>query len=155
MTAIYLLDDAGIYTGPADIDPYSALPRCTLTPPPPLTGDQVAQWRDGAWAVLPARPHPPAPNPSAVQAQVITATQQRLDDFACTRNYDGILSAATYAASTVPKFAAEGQYAVQARDATWAALYALLAEVLAGERPLPASFDDVAPLLPSLTWPQF
>ena len=97
---------------------------------------------------------PPPKTPDAIREEVTAATQQRLDDFARTRNYDGILSACTYATSTLPRFAAEGQYAVQARDATWAALYALLADVQAGTRPVPASFDDVAPLLPPLEWPQ-
>lgn len=94
------------------------------------------------------------PDPPSLQDRVVTATQKRLDDFARTRNYDGILSACTYATSTVAKFAAEGLYAVQARDATWAALYALLAEVQAGQRPVPDGFEDVAPLLPPLEWPQ-
>lgn len=94
------------------------------------------------------------PDPPSLQERVVTATQQRLDDFARTRNYDGILSACTYATSTVPKFQAEGQYAVQVRDATWAALYALLDEVQAGTRQVPESFDDVTPLLPPLEWPQ-
>ncbi|MDD2711281.1 MAG: hypothetical protein PHU77_00035 [Simplicispira sp.] len=89
----------------------------------------------------------------SLQEQVVAATQTRLDDFARTRNYDGILSACTYATSTVPKFAAEGQYAVQARDATWAALYGLLEEVQAGTRPVPAGFGDVEPLLPAMEWP--
>ena len=94
------------------------------------------------------------PDPPSLQAMVVQATQARLDNFARTRNYDGILSACTYATSSVPKFAEEGQYAVQARDATWAALYVLLAEVQAGTRPAPASFDDVQPLLPVLEWPE-
>lgn len=93
------------------------------------------------------------PDPPSLQEQVVAATQKRLDDFARTRNYDGILSACTYATSTVPRFATEGQYAVQARDATWAALYVLLAEVQAGTRTAPESFDDVEPLLPALEWP--
>ena len=93
------------------------------------------------------------PGQPSLQEQVVAATQQRLDDFARTRNYDGILSACTYATSTVPRFAAEGQYAATARDATWAALYALLADVQAGARPAPASFGDVQPLLPDLEWP--
>lgn len=84
---------------------------------------------------------------------IIECSQQRLDDFARTRNYDGILSACTYATSTVPKFAAEGQYCVEARDATWAKLYAIMAEVEAGTRPLPAGFSDVEPDLPVLAWP--
>ena len=88
-----------------------------------------------------------------LQESVVAATQQRLDTFARTRNYDGILSACTYATSTVSQFAVEGQYAVQVRDATWAALYQILAEAEAGTRPVPASFDDVQPLLPALEWP--
>ena len=95
-----------------------------------------------------------ARNPVPLQQRIVDATQKRLDDFARTRNYDGILSACTYATSTVAKFAADGLYAVQARDATWAALYALLSEVQAGTRPVPDDFEDVAPLLPPLEWPQ-
>lgn len=88
-----------------------------------------------------------------LQQSIVDATQQRLDDFARTRNYDGILSACTYATSAVPKFAAEGQYAVQARDSTWAALYSFLADVQAGTQPVPSGFEDVEPLLPPLAWP--
>ncbi len=89
----------------------------------------------------------------ALQQSIVDATQQRLDEFARTRNYDGILSACTYATSAVPKFAAEGQYAVQARDATWAALYQFMADVQAGTQPVPTGFEDVEPLLPPLAWP--
>lgn len=88
-----------------------------------------------------------------LQVGIVNATQARLDDFARTRNYDGILSAATYAASGVLMFAGEGQYAVSARDQTWATLYTILAEVQAGTRPMPTSFDDIEPLLPVLAWP--
>lgn len=89
-----------------------------------------------------------------VQASIVTATQQRLDDFARTRNYDGMLSLCTYATSTNIKFAAEGQYGVESRDATWAKLYNMLAEVQAGTRPMPASYADIEGELPVLEWPQ-
>lgn len=89
----------------------------------------------------------------ALQQSIVDATQRRLDDFARTRNYDGILSACTYATSAVSKFAAEGQYAVRARDATWAALYQFMADVQAGTQPVPTDFVDVEPLLPTLEWP--
>ena len=92
-------------------------------------------------------------NTIAVQSIIVEQTQQRLDDFAKTRNYDSILSACTYATSTIPKFASEGQYAVNARDNTWATLYIIMGEVQAGTRPMPTSFADVEPLLPVLTWP--
>jgi len=87
------------------------------------------------------------------QAEIVAATQLRLDTFAQTRNYDGILSACTYATSSVPKFAAEGQYCVDARDATWATLYTIMGEVLAQTRPMPESFADIVADLPVLVWP--
>ena len=96
---------------------------------------------------------PPAPTAEQVKAAFVAAIQQRLDDFARTRNYDGILSACTYATSTVPKFQAEGQAAVNLRDGTWAAAYEILAEVQAGERPMPAFLADIEADLPALAWP--
>lgn len=89
-----------------------------------------------------------------IQQQCVTGAQQRLDDFAKTRNYDGILSACTYATSTIPRFAAEGRCAVDARDATWQALYSFMADVESGAKPMPTGFLDVEPLLPALAWPQ-
>lgn len=88
-----------------------------------------------------------------LKAQIVEATQARLDDFARTRNYDGILSACTYADSTVPTFQAEGQYCVSARDQTWATLYQIMAEVEAGTRPMPSGYADIEGDLPVLTWP--
>lgn len=91
----------------------------------------------------------PAPD---VQAAIVAATQARLDAFAQQRGYDGILSACTYATSSVPKFMREGQDAVNARDATWAALYTIMGQVQAGALPIPSGFADVEPLLPVLEW---
>ncbi len=87
-----------------------------------------------------------------IQVQFTGAIQQHLDAFARTHNYDGILSAATYATSTVPRFRAEGQYAVEARDATWAAAYALMAEVLTGHKPIP-TLEELLASMPPLKWP--
>jgi hypothetical protein len=86
-------------------------------------------------------------------ASVTVATQARLDDFARTRNYDGILSACTYASSPSPKFSGEGQYCVNVRDATWATLYALMAQVQGGQRSMPATVADVLAELPVPVWP--
>jgi hypothetical protein len=85
--------------------------------------------------------------------QIVDAVQKRLDDFAASRNYNGILSACTYATSPTPKFAAEGQYCVRQRDATWAKCYQMLAEVQAGTRPMPSGYADIASELPVLEWP--
>lgn len=99
-------------------------------------------------------PTPPPTTPEQIMAECVERTQKRLDDFARTRNYDGILSACTYATSTVPKFQQEGQYCVNARGNTWATLYQLLAEVQAGTRPMPSGYADIEPLLPVLEWPE-
>jgi hypothetical protein len=96
---------------------------------------------------------PPPPTPEQIIAQYTSAVQAHLDAFARTRNYDGILSAATYATSAVPKFQAEGQYAVEARDATWAKSYEVMAEVEAGTRPMP-TLEELISELPALVWPQ-
>jgi hypothetical protein len=106
-----------------------------------------------AYLVRPLTAAETADHLAALQADVVAKTQERLDTFARTRNYDGILSACTYATSTVPKFQAEGQYCVEARDATWAQLYTMLAEVQAGTRPVPTGFEDIEPELPALAWP--
>lgn len=106
-----------------------------------------------SWTVRDKTAEELASDVAKLQADIVAATQQRLDDFARTRNYDGILSACTYATSTVPKFQAEGQYAVNARDNTWATLYTVMGEVQAGTRPMPSGFADVEPLLPTLAWP--
>lgn len=72
---------------------------------------------------------PPDPTPEQIVARYTAGVQQHLDTFAQTRNYDGILSAATYATSQVPKFKAEGQYAVESRSRPMLTLDELLAEL--------------------------
>lgn len=91
--------------------------------------------------------------PKQIEAEFTAQIQQRLDDFARTRNYDGILSACTYATSTVTKFKAEGQACVNLRDATWEAAYNILAQVQAGTRPMPQTIADIEADLPALAWP--
>jgi hypothetical protein len=106
-----------------------------------------------AWEVYALSADEIAQNLQDLKDQIARDTQRHLDDFAKTRNYDGMLSLCTYATSTNPTFAAEGQYGVESRDATWAALYAMLAEVEAGTRPVPSGFADIEPELPALVWP--
>lgn len=93
------------------------------------------------------------PTAQQVEAQFTASIQQRLDDFARQRNYDNILSACTYATSTVANFKAEGQACVNLRDATWAAAYDILAKVQAGKRPMPTSIADIEADLPAAVWP--
>ena len=112
------------------------------------------------WAIVanaegdPVATPPAPPTDEQLQGHFVAAIQQRLDDFARARNYDGILSACTYATSSVPRFLAEGMRAVELRDQTWAAAYAILEEVQAGQRAMPASLADIEADLPQLEWPQ-
>lgn len=89
---------------------------------------------------------------SQLQETVVNSTQNRLDTFARTKNYDGIMSACTYVTDPSLIFSAEGQRAVELRSATWSKLYEILAEVQAGIRPVPTSFLDIEPELPTLSW---
>lgn len=114
--------------------------------------NEEGRWEQ-VWEVVDLSPEELLAKVEEFKAQIVNKVQERLDEFARTRNYDNILSAATYATSKVAKFAAEGQYAVEARDNTWAALYELMAEIESGIRPMPSSLDDIEVHLPTLTWP--
>lgn len=152
MQTIYTYDVDGIYTGEHIIvDIYAPAPAALIVAPPAMTGSQVAQRSGNDWVVLEERPFKFV-DPASLQAAIVSATQARLDTFAKTRAYDGILSACTYATSSVPKFMREGQDAVNARDQTWAALYGIMGQVQAGELPMPSGFADIEPLLPVLEW---
>ena len=92
------------------------------------------------------------PTPEQIQADYTARIQSRLDAFAQTRGYDGILSAASYVTSTNAQFAKEGQYCVGARDATWAKGYEIMGAVQAGTRPMP-TWAELEAELPALAWP--
>ena len=91
----------------------------------------------------------------AVLVPRFTADAQRwLDDFARTREYRDIFTATTYANSGIPQYKAEADYCISLRDATWVALYAYLGEVASGQRPIPSSFQEIVPELPTPAWPE-
>jgi hypothetical protein len=94
----------------------------------------------------------PEPKPWVINDYVV-AVQKALDDWAKTRNYDGILSLCSYATSTIEKFRTEGQRGVAVRDMSWASAYQYLADVNSGKRPLIAPDDLVAELAPLFVWP--
>lgn len=134
------------YAHPADFD---AATHQAVEGTPIQEGDVWNQ----TWQVVPLTPDEIEARLQALQAGIVHQTQQRLDAFARTRNYDNILSACTYASSKVAKFAAEGQYAVTARDDTWDTLHTIMLGVQAGTHSMPSGFEDIEPELPVLTWP--
>lgn len=95
----------------------------------------------------------PEPTPEEVYQHFVDAIQKWLDDFARTRRYDNIMSACTYATSANSRFQREGQYCVEARDATWEKGYQILDDVMSGKRPMP-TVDEVLAELPKLEWPE-
>lgn len=137
-----------VMNAPAEHNPFTQ----SAEQGPPFYSVERGRW-EHQWTIRPATPAEIAARKQSLQDDIVYQTQKRLDGFARTRGYDGILSACTYATSSVPKFQAEGQYCVEARDATWAKLYEMLAEVTTGTRPVPTGYADVEPELPVLEWP--
>ncbi len=86
------------------------------------------------------------------KAVLSDAIQRHLDETVRARNYDGMISCASYAASTNPTFKAEAAAAIAWRDAVWTYCYAELAKVEAGTRAAPASTESFITELPVLTW---
>lgn len=95
---------------------------------------------------------------ASVRETTIAEAQRRLDMFAHTRGYGGpngegaIISAASYANSKNEIRKAEAICCIDLRDAMWDAIYEIQRQVLAGERDLPTSFEEIVPDLPVLTW---
>jgi hypothetical protein len=96
--------------------------------------------------------------PSDVDAPTLTqqiaayeaSAQSSLDAGAKAWGYDSIVSASSYAASSIPKFKAEALALIGWRDATWVAAETLLAAVQGGATPpaTPAAFVAQMPAQP-------
>lgn len=148
-----------IGTGVADESPLEPgvwlIPANATSIPPlqPLDGHIVTFMGD-AWEYIPVTPPPPEPEPTEAEilATMKSAIQGYLDTKPKEREYDGILSLCTYATSTNPKFAAEGQAGVEWRDAVWAKSYEIMAAVKAGERPIPTK-EELLAEMPVFKWP--
>lgn len=118
----------------------------------PVFSTQRNRWEQ-VWAVVAASAEEVAARKQAVKDQITVDVQARLDTFAQSRGYDNIVSACSYATSQHPKYGVEGRYCVQAREDTWDALFAIEADVLAGNRPMPHGYDEIEAELPALVWP--
>lgn len=143
---------------PLELGEWLVPAHATELEPPAEVDAKTRNFVDGVWVYQdipqpppPAEPEPPTPE--QLQQNFAALIQQRLDDFARSRNYDSILSACTYATSAVPKFKADGKTCVNLRDSTWAAAYNILAQVAAGKRPMPSSIADIEADLPAAAWP--
>ena len=87
-----------------------------------------------------------------LKIEYIRRTQERLDNFAAQRGYDNILSACTYATSSIEKFRMEGSRCVNLRDLTWTKFYEIMTQVHSKEISIPANYEQFSQLLPELLW---
>jgi len=152
----------------------------TIVPPIPTRSHEVAQFINGTWTVVPdmrgviaysifgavtpittigqtlAEMGPtdtkPTPSPEEIRDAVVIAVQDLLDRTAHERNYDNIFTLCSYATSTDPTFAAEGQAGMAWRDLVWTTCRAIMEDVIAGMRPLPTVAEVLAEL-PTFVWP--
>ncbi len=92
----------------------------------------------------------------AAYADFDSRVENRLNDFAATRRYNSIYTAANYRDNPVQKYAEEGAYCFRMLGETYAKCEELLAEympdVLAGKRPIP-TWEEIEAQLPPLVWP--
>lgn len=137
----YYADASGIFLG-AWVGAHDAPQGGVVVPNAPSDAAR-SKWNGTAWVYAP------------IEYDYLMAVQHLLDSTAQQRNYDNILSACTYANSSVAKFKAEGLACLAWRDQVWAQCYASLAAVQAGQagqmaQPSVAAF---VASLPQLTWP--
>jgi len=150
-----------IGTGVADESPLEPgvwlIPaNATKTPPLPNIDGYTVQFAGDAWKYVevepPVQEFETKPTADEILITLTNAIQNHMDTKARERNYDGILSLCTYATSTFPKFAAEGQAGVGWRDACWSRGSEVMTEVQQGLRPIPTE-QELLGELPALVWP--
>lgn len=105
---------------------------------------QAGQWVQ-SWTVSNL---PTSQAQSNMQEACLNAVQDQLDFVARSWQYLSILSAVTYATSTVPKFKAEAEALIAWRDAVWTAAYETIAAIQAGTAQLPTSPSAFVATLP-------
>jgi hypothetical protein len=88
-----------------------------------------------------------------VSKKIVEEVQKRLDAFAQTRHYDGIVSLTGYATSKRAQRALEGQRGVDVRDNVWDLIYSYQDAIQSGATSVPRSFDEIEAIIaPQLTW---
>lgn len=143
------LEELGIFEVIASPKPQAKYNEVVEESLPVKSGSSWTQ----VWSVRSASKAETDANVALIKSSIYESVSARLDNFARSRGYDDVISACSYAYSSNPKYKAEGQYCVDARDSTWSTLFDVLAQADAGTRPMPNSYSDVEPLLPALSWP--
>lgn len=134
---------------------------------PALSGEIVIEITDAQWqqclstpgytvangalvaAAVPTAAQIAAQQATQLTAQCESATQASLDSLARAWGYDSIVSAASYANSTVAQYKAEATALIVWRDATWQAAEGLQANIASGKTQAPATAAAFVALMPA------
>jgi hypothetical protein len=117
-------------------------------PADPLNADYAAYL---AW-VASGNTVTPVPAAALLAQQVAVyeaAIQLALDTYAQSWGYSDLVTAASYANSTVPQYAAEAKALIAWRDATWQWAEAFEAQVNTGTATLPSTPADLVAVMPA------
>ena len=76
-----------------------------------------------------------------------------VDSVAKQKNYDNAISCISYLNSTAPQWQAEAHTFSLWRDSVWSYLVEQQQLILSGQRPIPASFQELIDELPVIVWP--
>lgn len=134
---------------PVAVPSYDPITQAAVEAPPVGGGSGWVQ----VWEVVQLLPAEVDRQKQALRDQISSAVQDRLDAFALTRGYDGIVSACSYATSSHTRYGPEGRYCVSVREQTWDTVFTIEADVLSGARPIPQGYADIVAELPVLVWP--
>lgn len=122
--------------------------RSTVTIPAFPENRDFAALLDSGTSIEPHSLPPPS------SAQCAAMIEAHIDAVAKSRGYASGISVASYAGSSVAKWAAESTAFVAWRDAVWLFAHERLAAVQAGSPPAPATTEALIAELPVMTWPK-
>jgi len=121
-----------------------------------IVNDALPTLINGAWILAKSAVEMTQDEKDAYRAKTVRqyelAVQDHMDVVAGQRNYDSMLSAATYAASKNGRYGLEGKACVDWRDDVWDTCYAILSDVEAGNR-TPPTVEELISELPTMVWP--
>ena len=116
-------------------------------------GDMYQLARRGSLGNIAPYQPPPPPPVERVLAELQAGISAHVNRVARGRGYDDGVSCASYAASTVPLWAAEAGAFIAWRDAVWSAVLDGLESVQSGKTPMPV-LQDIIEALPVIEWPE-
>jgi len=116
------------------------------------TGDLIEGDRIATPEEIEAHFNPPLTE-EEMRTRFTAAIDQYMNDFAKTREYDSMASAASYCDDEDPQFQMEGKYCKDMRSKIYRLSANIRDAVKAGKRPMPTP-DEVVAELPVLVWPE-